>query len=120
MTGKRRTTLRFMGRSRRGLAPVQDEEGPLQGVANLFDVGLVFIVGLLVVLFNVFSLHEILDQESDVTIMKKVNEEELEIITKKGNKIEARKVTSEKAKGRGVRLGTAYRLEDGSMVYVPN
>ena len=119
MTGKSQTTLRFMGRAR-GLASSSDDEGPLQGVANLFDVGLVFIVGLLVVLFNVFSLHEILDQDSDVTIMKQVNEEELEIITKKGNKIEARKVTSEKAKGRGKRLGTAYRLEDGSMVYVPN
>jgi len=29
------------------------------------------------------------------------------------------KVTREQAAGRGLRLGTAYRLEDGSMVYVP-
>ena len=95
-------------------------EGPLTGVANLFDVGLVFIVGLLVVLFNVFSLHELLDPSSEVTIMKKISEQEMEIITKKGHKIDARKVTKDKAKGRGERLGTAYRLEDGSMVYVPN
>ena len=34
-------------------------------------------------------------------------------------KIKALKVSKEKAEGRGERLGTAYRLEDGTMVYVP-
>jgi hypothetical protein len=43
----------------------------------------------------------------------------MEIITKKGKKIKAIKVTKEKAIGRGVRLGIAYKLEDGTMVYVP-
>ena len=28
-------------------------------------------------------------------------------------------MTREEAAGRGTRLGTAYRLEDGSMIYVP-
>jgi len=119
MTSEKRDGLRYMGRRRR--APTdEDGEGPMTGVANLFDVGLVFIVGLLVVLFNVFGLHELLDRDSEVTIMKQVDDAELEIITKKGRKIEARKVTRDKAEGRGVRLGTAYRLEDGSMIYVPN
>ena len=44
----------------------------------------------------------------------------LEIISKKGKKIKAIKVTKEKAKGQGERLGTAYRLEDGAMIYVPD
>jgi len=43
----------------------------------------------------------------------------MEIITKQGKKIEAVRVTRAQAQGRGVRLGTAYRLNDGSMVYVP-
>ena len=43
----------------------------------------------------------------------------MEIITKKGNKIKAMKVTKQKAEGRGERLGIAYKLEDGTMVYVP-
>jgi hypothetical protein len=120
MMHERRTNLRFMRPGRGRTATEEGADNPLQGVTNLFDVGLVFIVGLLVVLFNVFSLHELLDQDTDVTITKQVNDQELEIITKRGNKIEARKVTKDKAKGRGVRLGTAYRLEDGSMVYVPN
>ncbi|MFO8073836.1 MAG: DUF2149 domain-containing protein [Polyangia bacterium] len=111
--------MRYVGRTRRrGDEPGGDD--PLTGVANLFDIGLVFIVGLLVMLFNVFSLHDLLDPDSEVTITKKVDNEELEIITKKGTKIEARKVTKKRAKGRGERLGVAYRLEDGSMVYVPN
>ena len=33
--------------------------------------------------------------------------------------IKAVKVTKQQAEGRGQRLGIAYRLEDGTMVYVP-
>jgi hypothetical protein len=43
----------------------------------------------------------------------------MEIITKKGEKIKAVKVSRQKATGRGERLGIAYKLENGSMVYVP-
>lgn len=93
---------------------------PLGGVANLFDLGLVFIVGLLMMLFNVFQLHDLLDPTSEITITKKLDDEQLEVITKKGKKIEARRVTKTRAKGQGERLGIAYRLEDGSVVYVPN
>jgi hypothetical protein len=52
--------------------------------------------------------------------MKKSKSGQMEIITKKGTKIDARKVTKKQAQGLGERLGTAYRLEDGSMVYVPD
>jgi len=52
-------------------------------------------------------------------IIKKSETGQMEIITKKGKKIKALKVTKEKALGRGERLGIAYRLEDGTMIYVP-
>jgi len=44
----------------------------------------------------------------------------MEIITKKVKKITAVKVSKHKAEGRGERLGVAYKLENGSMVYVPD
>ena len=43
----------------------------------------------------------------------------MEIITKQGKKIKAVRMTKETVQGKGQRLGIAYQLEDGSMVYVP-
>lgn len=95
------------------------DNDPMGGVANLFDLGLVFIVGLLLALFGSYHLQELLQQDSKLTITKESASGEMEIIIKDGRSIEAMKVSPEQAKGRGQRLGTAYRLEDGSMVYVP-
>lgn len=92
----------------------------MTGVANLLDVALVFIVGLLVTLFSAYKLLDLFSEKSEVTIIKKSESENLEIITKKGTKIKAMQVTKTKAKGGGERLGTAYRLEDGTLVYVPD
>jgi len=95
------------------------DNDPMSGVANLFDVGLVFIVGLILALFGSYHLDDLLKEDSRVTITKQSATGEMEIIIKDGKKIEAMKVSKEQAKGRGQRLGTAYRLENGSMVYVP-
>lgn len=95
------------------------DNDPLTGVANLFDLGLVFIVGLLMALFGTYHLDDLLREDSEITITKQSANGEIELIFKKGKKIEAMKVTKEKAQGKGQRLGTAYRLEDGSMIYIP-
>ncbi|QTA90830.1 DUF2149 domain-containing protein [Desulfonema magnum] len=95
------------------------DNDPLTGIANLFDIGLVFIVGLLLTLFSAYHLQDLFDQNTDMTIMKQSANGEMEIITKKGKKVKAMKVSKEQAKGRGHRLGIAYKLEDGSVVYVP-
>jgi hypothetical protein len=95
------------------------DNDPLTGVANLFDIGLVFIVGLILMLFSTFHLQDLFSEQSNLTIMKKHQNGEMEIITKKGKQIKAVKVSRKKATGRGERLGIAYKMEDGSMVYVP-
>ena len=107
----------FQRRQNRG-SGLSDND-PMSGVANLFDVGLVFIVGLLMALFGAYHMEDLLKEDSEVTITKMSANGDMEIIIKKGKKIEAMKITKEKAKGRGQRLGVAHRLEDGSMVYVP-
>lgn len=58
-------------------------EYPLSGVANLFDVGPVFIIGLLFALISAYSLIEIFTPESELTIMKKKQNGEFELVTKK-------------------------------------
>ena len=112
--------MRYLKKRRNGTNSDPGENDPLSGVANLFDIGLVFIVGLIITLFTAYHLQDLFSEKSDITIMKKNKNEELEIITKKGKKIKAVKVTKKKAEGRGERLGVTYRLEDGSMVYVPD
>ena len=95
-------------------------EDPLTGLTNLFDLGLVFIVGLLLMIFATYHLQDLFTERSEITIMKKMKNGEVEIITKKAHKIKALRVTKKKAKGEGYRLGVAYRLENGTMVYVPD
>ncbi|MDR1162313.1 MAG: DUF2149 domain-containing protein [Candidatus Accumulibacter sp.] len=112
--------MRLLRRRRRlGLDNEQPLEDPISGVANLFDASVVFIVSMMIALFMAYNMMDLLDPNSEVTMMKKNAQGELEIITKKGNEIKASKVTDQKLSGRGERLGTAYRLADGRIVYVP-
>lgn len=95
------------------------EEDPLAGVANLFDVSVVFIVGLMITLFSVYRIGDLMDSQSEVTMVKTNAQGQREIIVKKGTKITAYEVTGETAAGDGERLGVAYRLADGQIIYVP-
>lgn len=96
------------------------EEDPLAGIANLFDVSVVFIVGLMISLFSVYRMGDLVNPDTEVTMVMTNSEGQQEIITKKGNEIEAYRVTPEElAGGDGVRLGIAYRLPDGQVIYVP-
>jgi len=95
------------------------EEDPLAGVANLFDVSVVFIVGMMLALFSVYRMGDLVDAESEVTMVKTNAQGEREIIVKKGTKITAYRVTGKTMTGQGERLGTAYRLPDGQIIYVP-
>jgi hypothetical protein len=92
----------------------------MTSVANLTDIFLVFIVALLVSFLSAYHLEDLLAQDSKVTVMKETTDGEITVITKQAEKIEAVKITRTEAEGRGVRLGVAYRLEDGGMVYLPD
>lgn len=113
--------MRFV-RSKRGRAHATesvDDEDPLAGVANLFDVSVAFIVALLIALFALFSSGAMLDKNSSVTMVKTSSDGSTEIITKEGAEIKVQKVTDKSLSGQGTRLGTAYRLANGQVVYVP-
>ncbi len=95
------------------------EHEPLQGVANLFDIALVFIVALFLSLMATYQILDFFNPESEITIMKKA-EGQWKIITKKGREIKVTKITDKKIGGEeGIKLGTAYRLKDGRIVYIP-
>ncbi len=103
---------------RRSASPIHLDD-PMSGVANLFDVAMVFAVGLMVAMVSAYHLHELFSAD-ELTMIKNPNQPgEMEIITKKGKEIKVQKMTKETARGRGMRLGTAYRLNDGKVIYIP-
>jgi hypothetical protein len=112
--------MKYLKSSRQGYLGRAKREDPLLGVANLFDVALVFIVALLLSLMSTYQILDFFDPESEITIMKKVKDQ-WQIITKKGKEVKVKKVTDRKVGGNeGVRLGTAYQLKDGRVIYIPD
>jgi len=109
-------------RRKRNFGKESEDVNPLHAVANLFDVSIVFAVALMVALVSRFNMTEVFSKE-DYTIVKNPGKEDMEIITKKGEEISKYKAGKEKAsdsKNKGKRVGTAYQLESGEIIYVPD
>ena len=98
----------------------QTDSDPMGTVANLFDVAMVFAVALMVALVTRFNMTEMFSKE-DFTMVKNSGKENMEIITKEGQEIK-RYTPSEKQETsgkRGKKVGVAYQLESGEIIYVP-
>ena len=98
-----------------------DDTDPLLGLINLFDASMVLVVAMLLSLIakgNVADMAARLSQQ-DVTIVTNPGKPDMEMVIKRGNKLEKLKATGETGRGAGQRLGTAFRLENGEVVYVP-
>lgn len=98
-----------------------DDFDPLSSLTNLFDIAMVFAVALMVALVTRFDMTEMLSQE-DFTVVKNPGSEKMEIITKKGERIEKYTPSDNQQNNngtRGKRIGTAYQLENGEIIYLP-
>lgn len=102
------------------LGKLKEADDPLSSVANLLDIFLVFIVALLISFLSAYHLQDLLSPDTNMTIMTQSADGEITMVTKEATKIEAVKITKSEAEGMGTRLGVAYQLEDGSMVYLPD
>jgi len=71
---------------RRNLLRKEEDNDPMSVVSNLFDVAMVFAVALMVALVSRYSMTEMFSQE-DFTMVKNPGKENMEIITKEGEKI---------------------------------
>jgi hypothetical protein len=96
----------------------RETDDPLAGVANLFDLGIIFAAGILLALVTYLGIPELLTK-SEVTVVKNAGTSEMEILHKQGIKMERYRISREKMTGEGKRLGMAYRLKNGEVVYVP-
>ncbi|MGO1540195.1 MAG: DUF2149 domain-containing protein [Luteimonas sp.] len=101
---------------RRRYLDEDDQDDPILSVVNLIDVFLVIIAILLIALirnpFNPFS-HE------RAVMVVNPGEADMQVMVKDGEKLEQYKASGEVGEGEGTRAGVAYRLRDGSMIYVP-
>lgn len=79
---------------------VQEDSDPLSVVVNLFDVAMVFAVALMVAMVMHMNMTEVFTQE--------------------GNKINKYTPSEQQGSGaKGKRVGIAYELENGEIIYVP-
>ena len=93
---------------------VQEDADPLSVVVNLFDVAMVFAVALMVAMVMHMNMTEVFTQE-DFTIVKNPGKDNME-----GNKINKYTPSNEQSSGsKGKRVGIAYELENGEIIYVP-
>lgn len=106
---------------KRNLLKKEEDSDPMSVVSNLFDVAMVFAVALMVALVSRYNMTEVFSQE-DFTMVKNPGKENMEIITKEGNKINkytpSENQDSQTDK-KGKKVGIAYELENGEIIYVP-
>ena len=94
------------------------EEDPGAGLLNLFDIWIAFAVSLLLAMVSYIRMPELFGP-SDITVIKNPGTPKMEIIQKQGQKLTHYRATQEQLTGQGQRLGIAYRLSNGEVVYVP-
>ncbi len=97
----------------------EEDDDPMSGVANLFDVAMVFALGLMVMLLMYLSIPELLTQ-TDMTIIKNPGQQNMEVIVKSGERIEKLDMMNETVQTEIVgEVGRIYKTEGGGMIYVP-
>ncbi|MGP8328838.1 MAG: DUF2149 domain-containing protein [Methanosarcinaceae archaeon] len=106
--------MRYMNR-RKHITDLDDD--PLSGVANLFDVAMIFAIGLLVVALTHFEVEELITQ-SDVTIVKNPGQENMQVIIKQGDEIKKLELTKEEITTSGKKFGTIYQTDSGGWMLV--
>ena len=106
---------------KRRLLRKEEDSDPMSVVSNLFDVAMVFAVALMVALVSRYNMTEMFSQE-DFTMVKNPGKENMEIITKEGQKINKYTPSGNqdtKSGKKGKKVGIAYELDNGEIIYVP-
>ena len=95
-----------------------ETEDPILSVVNLIDIFLVIIAALLMTVAQKPLLYPF--NKQDVTVITDPGKPNMEMVVKKGEKIEHYKANGAIGSGDGEKAGIAYRMKDGSIVYVPD
>jgi hypothetical protein len=89
---------------------------PLDGLVNLFDLGIVLAVAFLLAALSSLKLSDLLTQE-DVTVVRSGPDSNT-VIVKRGQRVRTIELQGRRVVGEGRRIGSVFRLEDGRVVFV--
>lgn len=94
----------------------EDDDDPITAVVNLIDLFVVIIAVLLVVLvqnpLNPFAADSLM-------VIENPGEADMRITVKDGDELTRYESQGQIGEGQGVKAGSAYRLPDGKLIYVP-
>jgi hypothetical protein len=89
---------------------------PLDGLVNLFDLGIVLAVAFLIAALSSLNLTSLLT-DKNVSVVRNTSTGST-VIVKQGQKIRTLQLSGKKVVGQGKRIGSVYRLSDGRVLYV--
>jgi hypothetical protein len=89
---------------------------PLDGLVNLFDLGIVLAVAFLLAALSSLNLDELLT-EDDVTVVRSAQGKST-VVVKKDQEVRTIELDGGKVVGEGRRVGSVFRLRDGRTVFV--
>ena len=106
-------------RRRNRLAHDGEDDDPMSVVSNLFDVAMVFALALMVALVSRYNMTEMFSKDN-FTMVKNPGKENMEIITKDGEKINRYTPSEARVRSRATRerrwaLLTSWRMAKSSM-----
>ncbi len=95
----------------------EEDDDPIAGAMNIIDVFLVIIAVLLVILMsnplNPFATEE------EIIVIKNPGKPNMEMLIKDGTELKHYQSSGEVGEGKGSKAGITYKMDDGSMIYVP-
>lgn len=88
----------------------EEADDPILSVVNVIDVFLVIVVMLLIMVA----------QSAATSLQQAAQDDGGEVIPDAAERLERFETSGEIGEGQGVRAGTTYRLDDGTMLFVPD
>ncbi|RMF40890.1 MAG: DUF2149 domain-containing protein [Planctomycetota bacterium] len=93
-----------------------NEQDPLEGVSNLFDVAMVFSVALLIGMVGRVFRGASLMRMSITDVVNRFPDNAPDV----AQHIDRYRIADQELSGNGYRLGVAYQLPTGEVVYIPD
>ena len=106
-----------MAGARRSLLDIEaEDDDPILSVVNIIDVFLVVIAVLLIAVIE-NPINPFVTESA--VVITNPGTDRMEIAIRRGREMKHYRSVGEIGEGEGRRLGTAYQLKDGTMIYVP-
>lgn len=111
--------MRRRSRPSRFMSATADDD-PLSLLPNLFDLSIVLAIAFLLTALGALSLSDLMQSSDDWTLLRRSESGHTEVLSRRGKSVRTHRLSPRKAGGQGIRLGVAYELENGEVIYVPD